>query len=833
MLLMMVGATCFAGPADRSVKKIVKTVKGEEVTVCPVGDEFFSYLQEVNGDRCFMKDTDNGEYVLIDDVFTENRRLTATQYRRQANKIRNGLSTVGQCEGERRILCVLVNFQDKSFDSGNVVSFEKILNKNRWTEGRYNGSVRDYFSDQSMGKFIPHFDIIGPLNLNNAAYYYGYNANGVLDVNHAEIATEIYAQLKGKVDFTLYDWNDRDEIDIPVCVVFAGLAEEVGGTENDIWCKASTALVDNNTTLHYALTSEKRMVNGLVMTNSIGTICHEMSHVFGLPDLYDGNSIYYGGQRWDVMSNGVHNDNGFTPAGYSSLDRMLMGWQKPIELTQNITVNNMEPLASGGSFYRVTNDAFPTEYYLIENRQKTNVWDASLPGTGVLIWHVDYNKFLFEWNTVNTSSNNPHERSALFLADNDKRTTTYAGDTYPYVGNNSLTNTSTPRASLWHPNIEGTYLMNKPITNIHCNANGIAGFTFENWVGTVPPAVQPNYIDNETPGLLAQYFFDYGITDLTLSGSVNSIDMWFMRKELTSLQRLDMRDCNVNNNQAGFDGTLQDQAFYNSTSLVEVLLPGLQSIGTWTFAYSPNLRRVVMQDGITTLPYCTFYQCPSLEEVVLPETLTRLDSYAFGSCTSLVSIHIPNSVHTIENSCFYKSSNLVRVDIPEMLEVLDNSTFRDCNLHEIILPEKVRELKYAVFWGNNNVEKVVCKNSTPPSCEDYAFSNDCYNKATLFVPKESIDEYRNAPTWKNFKDISTIDSYTSISELSGKSSVKSIRVIGRTIHLNASPESKVSIYGINGGYITEFPASVDSFELPHSGVYIISDEGKRTKVIVK
>ena len=59
---------------------------------------------------------------------------------------------------------------------------------------------------------------------------------------------------------------------------------------------------------------ENKVIDG------IGTICHEFSHCFGLPDTYDKGTSFgqtelkYGTYEWDLMNNGNYLNGGYTPA---------------------------------------------------------------------------------------------------------------------------------------------------------------------------------------------------------------------------------------------------------------------------------------------------------------------------------------------------------------------------------------------------------------------------------------------------------------------------------------------------------------------------------------
>ena len=136
----------------------------------------------------------------------------------------------------------------------------------------------------------------------------------------------------------------------------------------------------------------------------------------------------------------------------------------------------------------VRNKAYGDEYYLIENRQQKG-WDTKLPGRGMLILYVDYDRAIWENNLVNTmmSASNPdgfpsndHQRCTPFHADNDPRSYYQGGVAYPYMENDSLTNTSHPAATLYHKNSDGSKLMNVGIMDITRNDDETMSFRFRN-----------------------------------------------------------------------------------------------------------------------------------------------------------------------------------------------------------------------------------------------------------------------------------------------------------------------------------------------------------------
>ena len=91
-------------------------------------------------------------------------------------------------------------------------------------------------------------------------------------------------------------------------------------------------------------------------------------------------------------------------------------------------------------------DSNSPEYYLIENRQLTG-FDGSLPGPGLLVWHID--------ETQLDNANDERPKVKLLQADGaDQLKTNWnrgdAGDPFPGLSNNSTFNsTSNPNSKAY------------------------------------------------------------------------------------------------------------------------------------------------------------------------------------------------------------------------------------------------------------------------------------------------------------------------------------------------------------------------------------------------
>lgn len=485
----------FAVPAKRGVWKTVKLADGTEVRVELRGDEFGKFWRAADG-RQFVVNEQTGVYEAADMSLLKKK---ANELRRMASKSNSGVNKVKSAEkrisytGKKKGLIILVQFKDTKFKKEHTIDlYKRIVNEVGYNDPEFGfrGSVKDYFLSQSYGQMEFDFDIVGPVTLPYSYKYYGQNSPYTGNDKYAgKMIVEACNAVDEEVDFSLYDWDGDKNIE-QVFIIYAGHGEASYPNPDTVWPHKSSIYAATGTSLTldgvrvdtYACSCELGQTEKI---DGIGTICHEFSHCLGLPDFYD---IDYGGAygtgEWDIMCAGSYNDDSFCPAGYTAYERMSIGWIAPIELKQNITVENMKPLGDAQEAYIIYNDNNKDEYYIVENRQQTG-WDEALPGSGLLITHVDYDKRAWDYNCPNSPSaqamygiQNPHERCAPFLANNS--TENPSGNVYPYGSNNSLTNTTTPAAKLYNSNTDGTFYMNKPVKDITVNGDGTISFSFEN-----------------------------------------------------------------------------------------------------------------------------------------------------------------------------------------------------------------------------------------------------------------------------------------------------------------------------------------------------------------
>lgn len=527
LTLMAMAMTMMAIPAKKGLTKMLTLSDGTTVTAQLVGDEHGHYWKAEDG-KTYTQMAESDVYQEVEAariVEKANARRAQVNARRsqRAGSRRVSIGEQTHYTGKKKGLVILMQFKDTKFKTANnLAKYKKILNEENYSDGNFQGSVADYFKAQSGGIFELTFDVVGPYTAEQKYSYYGKDYGGEGNDQHAdelivEAVNAAHNDTEAGINFKDYDWDGDGEVD-QVFILYAGKGQADGGASNTIWphmfylsSTEKTQTIDGVIINTYACSNEIMPDDSI---EGIGCFCHEFSHCMGFPDFYDTSSSgWFGMGDWDLMCSGSYNGDTFQPAGYTAYEKWMSGWLEPIELTDDVKVEKLKPTSEGGDAYILYNSGHHDEYYMIENRQLKG-WDASLPGAGLMITHVDFNKDIWEENNPNTKVTqqtvneyasqgytihaNDHQRCSLIRANNKSSEDSYNTDLYPYNKLDSLTATSKPAASLYNKNAAGTKYMEKGITKITKNSDGTMSFVYGIVSGGDDPVVDP-IVDPENP----------------------------------------------------------------------------------------------------------------------------------------------------------------------------------------------------------------------------------------------------------------------------------------------------------------------------------------------
>jgi M6 family metalloprotease-like protein len=497
-----------------------KQPDGDEVTVMIKGDERLHWHESMDGYSLLFNQDGYLTYAVSDEsgnlqpsdfiaVNIENRDAITNLFLNTIEKklfysdvqqqlmlkvweIEDEFETRGEraLTGNYKTLCAFVQFPDKPFTK-TISQFEGLMNQLGYT-GNGTGSVRDFFKETSYNKFDLTITLCGNGDVpytapQNESYYAGNNGTAKCSELTKWLAQQVAAN--SNIDFADYCNTGGKQVN-GFHFIFAGRGQEAGGGKGTIWShKSNISPVYQKDKYISVYSCSPELLYSNITT--IGVICHEMTHVFGAPDFYDTNydtgGQYDGTGQWDIMADGSWNANGNRPAHHNMYTKIQFGWVTPTVLNSPLTITNMPNSAENPVAYRI-NTATNNEYYLLENRQKIK-FDASVPGSGLLIYHVH--------SSVGSNCINCTHPQKMYpvCASSAVAIPTSGANNYgninssgcPFPGSSNKTSfdgTSTPRMFRW----TNTAVTDKPITEITHNSGKIS-FKFMGGNGTTQYSV--------------------------------------------------------------------------------------------------------------------------------------------------------------------------------------------------------------------------------------------------------------------------------------------------------------------------------------------------------
>jgi len=295
---------------------------------------------------------------------------------------------------------ILIQFSDNFADTieHSPARYDSMFFSTGVYYGQYRaGSLNDFFLENSYGTTNVTGGIAGSQwYLSNNPYSHYYDGYYMLSTGY-ELATDAVAMVDASVDFSQYDVNNDGHVD-GVFVVHAGPGGEDTGNLNDCWSHAIPHFnypTNDGVTIDGATNvPEINLVTPNLDTTlcCIGVMCHELGHIVGLPDLYDGSRYTWGVGYWSLMGYGAWGAGGNTPWSPSHADawcKTRTNWLSPIDITSNTFNLEILDAETHPVAYRVWRNGIANDtFFIIENRQNKG-FDSPLPGWGLLVWHID------------------------------------------------------------------------------------------------------------------------------------------------------------------------------------------------------------------------------------------------------------------------------------------------------------------------------------------------------------------------------------------------------------------------------------------------------------
>ena len=227
----------------------------------------------------------------------------------------------------------------------------------------------------------------------------------------------------------------------------------------------------------------------------------------------------------------------------------------------------------------------------------------------------------------------------------------------------------------------------------------------------------------------------FGLTSVTIPNSVTSIG-WGAFKECSGLNTLIVEEGNP---------------AYDSRNDCNAV------IETATNTLHTGCKNSIIPNSVTSIGVNAFYGCSGLTSITIPNSVTSIGDCAFWGCSALPSVTIPNGVTSIGIKAFFCCYGLTSVTIPNSVTSIGEMAFLYCSgLTTVTIGSGIESIGPQAFADYKKLTNVYCYAINVPITDTDAFKSSSIEDATLYVPAESVDAYKDAEPWKNFGTIKEI-----------------------------------------------------------------------------
>ena len=252
-------------------------------------------------------------------------------------------------------------------------------------------------------------------------------------------------------------------------------------------------------------------------------------------------------------------------------------------------------------------------------------------------------------------------------------------------------------------------------------------------------------------------------------------------------------------------------AYKNSNVKKIVIEKGVTNIGERAFYDCSSLTSVIIPDSVISIGTSAFNGCSSLTNITIPDSVTSIGNYAFEWCNKLSSITLSNNITSIGNFAFHRCP-LTSITIPDSVTSIGAMAFHSCsNLKSITIPDSVTSIESSVFYNCTSLTSITIPDSVT-SIGRYAFEN-CSSLKSITIP-DSVTSIGYA-VFKNCSSLQTIS-------LSCKSSLKKsdfgdqANLVSYTSHTLKKTEAKAATCTEDG--------NKEYWTCEHCGKYFLSDD---------
>ena len=189
-----------------------------------------------------------------------------------------------------------------------------------------------------------------------------------------------------------------------------------------------------------------------------------------------------------------------------------------------------------------------------------------------------------------------------------------------------------------------------------------------------------------------------------------------------------------------------------------VIPDSVVSIGEWAFFNCKRFSSLTLSESLIEINNNAFDYCENFRgDLVIPNSVEYIGYEGFNECGFDGTLYLPPKMTLIESGCIESCPNFSDVNIPEGVAYIGYCAFEF--LHkptELELPSTVTEIESGAFRNLFRLTSMTVKASYPPYIWDDTFER-VNRDIPVYIPKGTIEEYRNAEYWSEFFNYIEVD----------------------------------------------------------------------------
>ena len=232
-----------------------------------------------------------------------------------------------------------------------------------------------------------------------------------------------------------------------------------------------------------------------------------------------------------------------------------------------------------------------------------------------------------------------------------------------------------------------------------------------------------------------------------------------------------------------------------------------------------GITSLYLPEGVEEIGWGAFWGCSKMQGTLrMPSTMKTIGENAFIDC-AISHLELNEGLEIVNVLSFAYCRNMLdTLRIPSTVTQIRARAFQECSqLTALILPANLQGIQDDAFAGCYSLDYIECLAVNPPEITGSTFSGVEKNNFTLIVPKGSVEAYKNAPHWCEFKRISSDQKFVCRpmkAKLLNKSNVRELVINADTNWEMVSCPSWIHLSKTSGYKKTELQVTIDA--MPHN-----------------